>query len=314
MINKTKVFFFLLGLCAVLLNAITVPSFSINPGWLRIESKPSTATVFLDGKKFGNTPLWAQVKEGKHTIKIVKEGYLPYSASIEISPKKASTVISVVLKKAKYSYGPKNIHGAKGSKSTQKNTITKSSKTKPAKSKSVKKDKNIPTNATIMKFILRKLSSYQTIKYVMENTKDGTKTILKTYYQAPNKIRQDYYPKNSEAKKRTTIISGKRIALIAEGSYVEKPGAPFKLFKINLDKHPAWRPIFEAPAVVKGRKAWQVKFLKEDRSYIRAWFDVLTGVVLRREDYPPKGQTPTFVGVTKELEVNTPIPSSLFAP
>lgn len=189
----------------------------------------------------------------------------------------------------------------------------KQSSKKNIKTKSNKKIHLIaPTNATIMKTILRKLSSYQTIKYTMEIRKDNFTTIQQTYYRNPDKIRHEYYQKSAETKKQIRIYSGNILRENNGNLFTEGPGGPFKLFRINLDKQPSWKTNFESFAIVKGRKTWQVKFTKEDRSYIRAWFDINTGVIMRREDFPPQGKKPGLVGITKDLRVNEVLSPSLF--
>ena len=53
---------------------------------LAIESKPSGAVVFLDGRQVGTTPLtFPLVKVGAHAVRITLEGYRPWSSSVEVS-------------------------------------------------------------------------------------------------------------------------------------------------------------------------------------------------------------------------------------
>lgn len=169
-----------------------------------------------------------------------------------------------------------------------------------------------PTNVTIMKMILKKLNSYQTIKYSMEIRKDGLTTIQQTFYRNPDKIRHEFYQKGDETKKQVKIYNGNILRENNGNLFTEGPGGPFKLFRVNLDKQLSWKTVFESFAVVKGRKAWQIKFLKKDNSYIRGWFDIRTGVILRREDFTPSGKKPVLVGITKELNVNEVLSSKLF--
>ena len=50
---------------------------------LAIESKPSGAVVFLDGRQVGTTPLtFPLVKVGAHAVRITLEGYRPWSSSV----------------------------------------------------------------------------------------------------------------------------------------------------------------------------------------------------------------------------------------
>ena len=49
-----------------------------------IESEPSDANVFINGKYAGITPLELQLKEGTYTIKIKKDGYKEYTKKITL--------------------------------------------------------------------------------------------------------------------------------------------------------------------------------------------------------------------------------------
>jgi eukaryotic-like serine/threonine-protein kinase len=53
---------------------------------LSIESKPSGAVVFLDGRQVGTTPLtFPLVNVGAHAVRITLEGYRPWSGSVQVS-------------------------------------------------------------------------------------------------------------------------------------------------------------------------------------------------------------------------------------
>jgi hypothetical protein len=54
--------------------------------WLEVKSEPSGALVYIDGKESGGTPLsLPDIKAGRHQIRVVKEGYESYEASLETS-------------------------------------------------------------------------------------------------------------------------------------------------------------------------------------------------------------------------------------
>jgi len=60
---------------------------------LAIESKPSGAVVFLDGRQVGTTPLtFPLVKVGAHAVRITLEGYRPWSSSVEVSATESNRV------------------------------------------------------------------------------------------------------------------------------------------------------------------------------------------------------------------------------
>ena len=52
---------------------------------LVVESRPAGAAVFLDGRQIGTTPLTQPgVQVGAHAVRIVLDGYRPWSASIQV--------------------------------------------------------------------------------------------------------------------------------------------------------------------------------------------------------------------------------------
>lgn len=224
-------------------------------------------------------------------------------------PAKIHTEKHVVVK-TKTKQAKQNKKQVKQVKPVKKDKDKKKKKNKLSKAK----EKNKPTNATIIKIIKRKLTSYQTLEYTMEKRHDGITTITHTYYKNPEHLRQESFTKGNEGKKRIRIISGNRVRWLSDRLFVEESSGPFDIFKINMDKKKLWRTVFETTALVKGRKAWQVKFLKEDHSYIRAWFDVSTGIILRREDFSPQGGKSILVGITNDLYVNKVLSPSLFEP
>lgn len=74
----------------------TVPTTSSGPkvGWITIASTPSGATVTLDGKTVGFTPIaGTEVGAGiAHTIRITRDGYVPYETSVSVSSGEQSAV------------------------------------------------------------------------------------------------------------------------------------------------------------------------------------------------------------------------------
>ena len=54
-------------------------------GSLNVESTPSFATVFIDGKEMGETPKFIkEIQVGKHQLKLTKDGYEKHEESVEI--------------------------------------------------------------------------------------------------------------------------------------------------------------------------------------------------------------------------------------
>jgi hypothetical protein len=53
---------------------------------LVIESKPSGAVVFLDGRQVGATPLtFPLVEVGTHSVRMTLNGYRPWTSSVQVS-------------------------------------------------------------------------------------------------------------------------------------------------------------------------------------------------------------------------------------
>jgi len=57
-------------------------------GFLKIESEPDSADVYIDGEKFGKTPLVTKIKSGKHKVKLIKEGYPVKEEVVSVPPDK----------------------------------------------------------------------------------------------------------------------------------------------------------------------------------------------------------------------------------
>src|SRR5262249_23474310 len=55
------------------------------PGTLVVDSRPSGAKVFVDGKLAGTTPLaMPDVRAGEHAIRIERDGYRMWSSSVRV--------------------------------------------------------------------------------------------------------------------------------------------------------------------------------------------------------------------------------------
>lgn len=73
-------------------------------GRLTVESKPSGASIFIDGQFLGYTPYTGDVSTGRHSIRIEFSGYQPYETTVNITPNK-TTKISSTLKPILYYQG-----------------------------------------------------------------------------------------------------------------------------------------------------------------------------------------------------------------
>lgn len=54
-------------------------------GKLRLRSKPANATVEIDGKSIGKTPLMIDLSVGNHVIILGSSGYAPWKAEVSIA-------------------------------------------------------------------------------------------------------------------------------------------------------------------------------------------------------------------------------------
>ena len=60
---------------------------------LVIESKPSGASVFLDGRQVGTTPLtFPLVQIGTHSVRITLDGYRPWTSPVQVSATETNRV------------------------------------------------------------------------------------------------------------------------------------------------------------------------------------------------------------------------------
>lgn len=73
-------------------------------GRLVVESKPSGASIFIDGRFLGYTPYTGDVSVGSHSIRLELSGYQPYETTVNITPTKPNK-ISVTLKPIPYYQG-----------------------------------------------------------------------------------------------------------------------------------------------------------------------------------------------------------------
>jgi serine/threonine-protein kinase len=62
-------------------------------GALVVDSRPTAAKVFVDGKLVGTTPLQVDsVDPGTHVVRMEREGYGPWSTSVRVAPGERSRV------------------------------------------------------------------------------------------------------------------------------------------------------------------------------------------------------------------------------
>lgn len=74
-------------------------------GEIEVKFEPFGAEVYLDGKEIGKTPLvFYGISTGKHLIRIVKLGYYPYEAEVEIKAPDRKSIEGSLAKEANEGY------------------------------------------------------------------------------------------------------------------------------------------------------------------------------------------------------------------
>jgi len=70
----------------------------VAPASLRVESSPEGATVHIDGKRRGQTPLGLdKIRPGKHLVAISKQGHIDYLQTVELRPAERGTVTATLV-------------------------------------------------------------------------------------------------------------------------------------------------------------------------------------------------------------------------
>ncbi|AEK72229.1 Serine/threonine protein kinase [Thermococcus sp. 4557] len=66
--------------------SITLGEIRLRPafGFLNVTSDPPGATVIVDGKNRGKTPLFISILQGTHELEVIKEGYEAYTANVTV--------------------------------------------------------------------------------------------------------------------------------------------------------------------------------------------------------------------------------------
>ncbi len=58
--------------------------YQVKGAYVSINSRPSDAMIFIDGKDFGETNKDVEISPGTHRVKLLKDGYLPWDGSITV--------------------------------------------------------------------------------------------------------------------------------------------------------------------------------------------------------------------------------------
>jgi len=75
-------------------------SYVVKTGRLYVNSSPTGAGIYLNGKLKGNTPQTFTLDPGKYTVKISKNGYVPYTQTIEVKRGGSYTISRKLVKYA----------------------------------------------------------------------------------------------------------------------------------------------------------------------------------------------------------------------
>src|SRR5439155_1900084 len=67
-------------------SAIRTPQTPVQPGRLLVRSTPAGATVFVDGREYGRTPIAVRdLARGAHRVRLVRDGYAPAERRIVVT-------------------------------------------------------------------------------------------------------------------------------------------------------------------------------------------------------------------------------------
>ncbi len=69
-------------------------------GILRVSTVPAGATLILDDRRLGTTPVQLDVTVGRHTLRVEQDGYAPVSRDIEIAAGQPAVVVALTLQSA----------------------------------------------------------------------------------------------------------------------------------------------------------------------------------------------------------------------
>jgi formylglycine-generating enzyme required for sulfatase activity len=71
----------------------------LSPLWaeISINSRPAGARVMLDGENIGETPLRAEILEGRYRLELVRDGFDPLSTTLEVSANRAQVLPEFLL-------------------------------------------------------------------------------------------------------------------------------------------------------------------------------------------------------------------------
>jgi len=75
-------------------------SYVVTTGKLYVNSSPAGADIYLNGKLKGNTPQTFTLNPGTYTVKISKDGYVPYTQTIEVKKSGSYTISKQLVKYA----------------------------------------------------------------------------------------------------------------------------------------------------------------------------------------------------------------------
>ena len=92
--------------------SLTIPALQASYGTLLVDYKPIDAEVYLDNNLLGKVPnVFDNILAGKHSIKIIKDGYSDYSGSVTIQENQQASVTGSLTKTSVVSSSPSSTSG-----------------------------------------------------------------------------------------------------------------------------------------------------------------------------------------------------------
>ena len=92
--------------------SITLPALQQIFGSMMVDYEPVDADVYLDNNLIGKSPnVFTNIAAGKHTIKIIKDGYSDYTGSVTIQENQQASISGSLTKNSVVSSSPSSISG-----------------------------------------------------------------------------------------------------------------------------------------------------------------------------------------------------------
>lgn len=290
--------------------------------WIRVVTTPSDATVRVDGKPFGTSPVSGNLTSGTHTVEISREGFKSVRRVVETSPDKPAT-LSVTLSPA-----PQEKGGKPGGKSQQPATKAGKAATRAkaaakakagmqihaaTKRKGGAKGKKVHPPISPLGFLelsRKKLRLYRTFTYTARKVANGVRGTEVGFYKKPDSLKKEWQPATGE--KLVTIVKGKRIMTQSHSSYMEEAAPPLPPLDQILLEGVRGKPVQAKKMLHEGKRV-VILTLREAEQETIIWVDTHTFVPVRMEQIQIGAEEKKVTWELTKYSLNVPLPDSDFA-